>query len=178
MDLKNNLEISVKELSTNTNFSSKEIVNEKELFDFASKSKFPSHGLILRNAHNEFEDITKGIRDSKTLKNSFNFLLEKYGKAYIETDMRAMHNPTRMKVIKQTTRLLAKKIRHKCPNCRAPGFGITYTKRGLPCSICHYKTNSVLSYVYSCSNCFFEKEALFPHKKVTEDPMYCDICNP
>ncbi|MFT6112190.1 MAG: hypothetical protein ACJAXV_000977, partial [Bacteroidia bacterium] len=39
-------------------------------------------------------------------------------------------------------------------------------------------TNSILSFMYSCQNCDFEKEEMYPHKKRTEEPMYCDFCNP
>ncbi len=48
IDKKNNIEIIVRELSTSTNFSGKEINSKNELMDFAQKIGFPSHGLILK----------------------------------------------------------------------------------------------------------------------------------
>jgi hypothetical protein len=59
-----------------------------------------------------------------------------------------------------------------------PGFGITDAKKGLECSLCGSPTNSTLSYIYICRHCEFTKEEMYPNKKTTEDPMYCDYCNP
>ena len=61
--LKNDLEIVVKEISTETNFNATEIKNESELMQFANKVKFPSHGLILKPSENDFSKIVKGITD-------------------------------------------------------------------------------------------------------------------
>jgi hypothetical protein len=44
---------------------------------------------------------------------------------YVETDMRAMYNPSRMTVIQNATKKLVEKINSCCPNCNIPGFGIT-----------------------------------------------------
>ena len=43
---------------------------------------------------------------------------------------------------------------------------------------CGSPTNSILSYIYICGHCKFKKEEMFPNKKTTEDPGYCDYCNP
>lgn len=44
----------------------------------------------------------------------YNYFMNTYGEAFIETDMRAMHNPTRLKVIKLATEALIKKINSCC----------------------------------------------------------------
>ncbi|RTY96888.1 hypothetical protein EKL98_16285, partial [Flavobacterium bomense] len=97
---------------------------------------------------------------------------------YIETDMRAMYNPTRMKVIEKAAFKLVDKIKSLCPKCRTPGFGIIDRREGLPCQQCHFPTRSTLSHIYSCQKCSYKKEEKYPNGKQTEDPMYCDICNP
>jgi hypothetical protein len=47
---------------------------------------------------------------------------------FVETDMRAMYNPSRMTVIQNATK--KEKINSCCPHCNIPGFGITDAKRG------------------------------------------------
>lgn len=178
IDKKNNLEIIVRELSTETNFNGAEIKTEEELYAFAKNAQFPSHALIIKNTKNDFTHIIKGITNSEHLKDTFKDFISKYGKAYIETDMRAMYNPTRMKIIEKATVKLANKINSLCPNCDIPGFGITDAKQGLPCELCNFPTRSILSYLYVCEKCSYKKEEKYPNGKHFESPNYCDVCNP
>ncbi len=178
LDKKNELEIISRELSTETNFNALEIKTEKELKDFATQANFPSHGLILRKAKDDFSVLVKGITNLEQLISTFNTLVAEHGKAFVETDMRAMYNPTRMNVIERAAIKLAEKINTRCPNCEMPGFGITAVKPGLPCELCHFPTRSTLSHVYTCQKCSFSNTKLYPNDKQREDPMYCDHCNP
>lgn len=178
IDKKNNLEIIARELSTATNFDGKEISTEEELMDFANSVGFPYHGLILRKEKSVNTGIVKGIIDENHLKKAFRKLYDGTNSIYAETDMRAMYNPTRMKVIEAATIKLIDKINSRCPQCTMPGFGITDGKRGLLCSLCGSPTNSTLTHIYACQHCQFTKEDMYPHGKTTEDPTYCDYCNP
>lgn len=178
IDKKNNLEIIARELSTTTNFNGQDIQSEQELLEFATSVNFPSHGLILRKSKESNQDIIKGITELNYLKESFHRLFDTHKSVYVETDMRAMYNPTRMQIIELATQKLAAKINSLCPQCNHPGFGITDAKKGLKCSLCGSATNSILSYIYVCEHCNYIKEEMYPHKKTTEDPMYCDLCNP
>jgi hypothetical protein len=178
IDKKNNLEIIVRELSTETNFNGSKIKNEKELLDFANLVKFPSHALILRKSKTDTTNIFKGITNLEDLKKSFHLMFDEFKSVYAETDMRAMHNPSRMAVIKNATKKLLDKINACCPQCNIPGFGITSAKKGLACSLCMAPTKSTLSFIYNCKKCDFKREEMYPNKKTTEDPMYCDYCNP
>lgn len=178
IDLKNNLELVARELSTNTNFNAKEIHSEEELFDFAQSIGFPFHALILRKSKEDNSEIHKGISDSSVLRATFEQLMLKYNSVYAETDMRAMNNPTRMKVIERAAEKLAKKVKSTCPQCQMPGFDVTDAKKGLKCGLCGLPTNSPISYIYRCSHCNFWREEMYPDNKTTEDPTYCDHCNP
>lgn len=178
IDQKNNLEIIVRELSMETNFNGQEVTTEKELLDFAAAVAFPSHGLILRASKTDHLNTTKGITDLNILKDTFDQLINGFNTAYVETDMRALYNPSRMKVIKAAAEKLVLKIQSLCPNCDQPGFGITEVKTGLECNLCGAPTNSILSHIYECERCKFQKETVYPHQKTSEDPMYCDYCNP
>ncbi len=178
IDKKNKLEIVVKELSTETNFNTSEIGNERELLDFATEVGFPSHGLILKNSKHNFSKIYKGIIDAKDLIKFYNELKLLSKTVWIETDMRANYNPTRMKTIQKATLKLIEKINSLCPKCKTPGFGICKSIRGLPCDLCGFATNSLLMNVAICQKCHLEQEYKFPHGKEKENPMYCDFCNP
>lgn len=178
IDRQNKLEIIARELSTETNFDGEEIHTEDQLINFAERVLFPSHGLILRKAKTAKTEMIKGIKDWNHLKDSFHQIQERHRSVYVETDMRAMYNPSRMKVIEKAAQKLIDKIRSCCPECHTPGFGVTEVKAGLPCRWCHSPTQSTLSYLYTCQKCGFTKKKQYPHEKTTEDPAYCDICNP
>lgn len=178
IDKKNKLEIIAREISLETNFNAATISSETELWQFMDVVKFPSHAVILRKSVQENADIFKGIQDKNELLNIFHELFSKYQKVYVETDMRALYNPTRLEVIRKATLKLVEKIKSVCPACNFPGFSIKKTKKGLKCNLCGSPTNSLLSVISMCENCGFEKEQLYPHQKTEEDPMYCDNCNP
>jgi len=177
-DFKNDIEIVTREISLETNFYGKIIIDEPDLLAFAEQVNFPSHAIILKSTEQNFLKIHKGITTMKSLLKHFHELKEEFNSVYAETDMRAMYNPTRMKVIKKVTKKLVDKIKSKCPNCFLPGFDILKAIPGLPCKNCALPTRSTLSYLYKCEKCFFEKELIYPKGIKFEDPTFCDYCNP
>ena len=178
IDRKNDIEIISSETSLNTNFGGRMVDSFSDLLNFASDSKFPSHALILRKDEHSKENIFKGITTHDHLKEAYTFLFENYGTVFAETDMRAMYNPTRMFVIERVFEKLIEKINCKCPHCSTIGFDIVIYKRGLPCSQCGFKTNSILAHQYQCKKCNYNEDKIYPNGFLFEDPMYCDICNP
>jgi hypothetical protein len=178
IDKRNKLEIVVRELSLATNFDGKIIKSEADLVNFAAKSQFPSHGLILKNAEEQFTEVKKDIQNEAELLDSYHYFLEKYGSCYIETDMRAMNNPSRMKVIEKATLQLIEKVKSYCPECQTPGFVINKVIAGLRCELCNMPTKSTLVHVYECEKCHFTLDKKHPNNKTYEDPAYCDFCNP
>ncbi len=178
LDRKNNLEIIARKLSTETNFNEQELSDYDALLAFAHQVDFPKHGLILRASKDDYSEIIKGITDFEVLHQSFEKLTQKNNKVYAATDMRAMYNPTRMKVIEKTAQELLQKIQSCCPQCHTPGFAVVEVQKGLPCSLCGLATQSTLSHCYGCQHCSYRQEKIYPHNKTSEDPMYCDFCNP
>lgn len=178
IDKKNKLEIIAKELSFKTNFNGSEIKSESELTEFAHLAKFPSHSLIVRKAKDDFQEIIKGVNSFEKLHSSFQFFFTKFGKAYVETDMRALYNPTRMEIIEIAAQKLLKKILCSCPACYTPGFDIIEVLPGLPCLLCSLPTRSARSHIYACKKCDCRREVFYPFHIMEEDPMYCDYCNP
>jgi hypothetical protein len=178
IDKENDLEICVRELSTKSNFSGEEIKTENELIRFAENTKFPSHGLIIRKTKDDYSDIKKGITNLQELKKHFQSFMNLYGIVYLETDMRAMYNPTRMIVIEDGTKKLIEKIKSCCPVCNTPGYAIDKIVQGLKCEYCHSPTRSTLAHLYMCIKCSFSEEKKYPHQKLFEEQLYCDVCNP
>jgi hypothetical protein len=178
VDRKHRLQIVARALSTATNFNARDVSNENELMAFAQEVGFPAHGLILRRSQTTFDDIIKGITNVSDLREGFNRLMSQYGQVYVETDMRAHLNPTRMKVIEEATLQLLEKLSSLCPQCQTPGYSVTQAKKGLPCGLCGLPTATVRSHVYVCAHCAFSHEVDFPGGQTTQDAMYCDFCNP
>jgi len=178
VDKKNNIEVWAREFSTSTNFSGTMLESKTDLMEFAETVLFPSHGLIIRKAQEDNTEIVKGICNKQELLAHFDYFMNKYGKAFVETDMRAMYNPTRMNIIEKATENLIAKLSNFCPNCDTPGFSITEVKEGLPCTRCNFPTRSTLAHIYECKTCNYKNEVLYPHEKYVEEPTFCDSCNP
>lgn len=178
MDLKNKLEIIHVERTIKTNFCSEQIETVQDLTKFAEKVGFPSHGLILKGKLNGKEKYFKGIVDHSMLIKYFLSLKKRQDTITGETDMRAMFNPTRMEIIQQAAINLVKKINNLCPNCASPGFGAERSIPGLPCAQCSLPTRSIKANIFQCLKCSFEQEVEITSHNKTEDPMYCDFCNP
>lgn len=178
LDKANNLEVIGQELSTETNYNQQIIKTLEDAYNFASKVGFPEHGLIVR-IDTSVKEIIKGITTEKDLVEAVESALTKSpNSVQLETDMRAMYNPTRMKNIEKATCNLIQKLQQLCPNCNYPGFDVAETKKGLPCAICNLPTTQILAEIYQCKNCNFRQELLFPSSVEKADPAQCIYCNP
>lgn len=175
MSRKKDFEMVVKMTSLQTNYASYEMDSEGTLNAFLQQVKFPSHGLHVKGPEGYLE---KGIRSENRLNQAIHEAVKRFGTYTLETDMRAMNNPTRMSVIQELTGKLVEKMRSCCPSCQRPGFSPTDVIRGLVCSSCSLPTKSVKSVIYSCEGCHYTSCIDFPDSKTTEDPMFCDFCNP
>jgi hypothetical protein len=100
VDRKNDLEITVKTCSLQTNYASYEMGSEIKLADFLQQVKFPSHGLHVKGPEGYIE---KGITSENKLNEAMSAAVNRFGTYTLETDMRAMNNPTRMSVIQELT---------------------------------------------------------------------------
>ena len=178
VDKKNKIEIAAREITTATNFSGATVDNETALRSFAEQALFPSHGLILSEGQKNKQHISKGIHSWNVLTETFHSMKRQQMEIYVETDMRAMFNPTRMKAIGKACEKLIEKIKSTCPNCHCPGFSVSAVQEGLPCSLCGRATRSTLLYRYVCQKCQHEEIKRYPNNKQEEDPMFCDYCNP
>lgn len=177
-DKKNDLEILAREISTDTNFGSAEVQSKEELLAFAEKSLFPSHALILSAVGENSTAFVKGITTHDELLSVFQELNYKAKTVLVQTDMRALYNPTRMKNIEKACYKLMQNIKSSCPGCVTPGYNVSDVLSGLPCSLCGRPTKSILAHQYVCKKCGHEERRYYPNLKLEEDPTFCDYCNP
>jgi hypothetical protein len=178
IDQRNQLEILAREVSAETNFLQATLYSLDELEGWLQKARFPSHGVIIRPTEVDYKQEAKGLHDIQQVQNVARFFLDRYGSFYIHTDMRAMHNPSRMKVIEKTTHTLLHKIHSTCPQCAAPGFELMEYIPGLPCASCGLPTREPRSVIFRCAKCTYEIETKNLGQPEAADPVGCDYCNP
>lgn len=178
MDRKNQLEVFVREVSFDTNFGGTVVYNWNDLREFTIKCQFPSHALVVKDSEIHPKKIDKGITDSQQLFEIVETYFSKGENCYVETDMRAHFNPSRMRVIEQAGIALVTKISSCCPRCQTPGFGVVKALSGLPCAWCKSPTRSTLAHLYECQKCGYQTEKIHPHQKTLESPEFCNYCNP
>ena len=155
------------------------VTSWEELNDFLSVADFPSHQLVIRPDDEYSIVCRKGIAEIDILRQAYDWALNlsKNGHVFVENDLRAHTNPTRMSNIQKATSNLALKMNSICPKCDSPGFWVTKAKSGLPCSHCHSPTQLPIAEIWTCVKCdhFKEVEIDNEHKA---DPSKCNYCNP
>ncbi len=175
-DREQNIEVSIRSLSTETNFSSQYCATWEEVQIFAERIGFPTHGLILKP--DGIAKVHKGIDNPDLLQSLFEAFSETSTGCTLETDMRAMFNPTRMRHIYSAAQKLSLKLLSCCPSCDIPGFGEERVEGGLPCAQCGLPTDSILFKEMTCVHCQHQSITSFPNGKQVEDPQFCSFCNP
>ncbi|WP_144783425.1 DUF6671 family protein [Microbacterium sp. BH-3-3-3] len=134
---------------------------------YLARAGFPHHGVVARTA----EGLQKGIQDAAVID-----ALLRRGPVELEPDLRAHMNPTRRRVLRRLSWLLAARLTQRCPGCRCPGFGTVGVVRGLPCGACGNATSQVRLDVDGCPACDEQRERPRPEREA--DPTTCDACNP
>lgn len=169
-----------------TGFSSGPAQNEngyishwEELAKFADSALFPSHYLVVKPTDEYHPQSRKGIQDLAELKDAFEWAkgLSSKGIVYVENDLRAFANPTRMENIRKAAIDLANKMNSVCPECSTPGFWITDMKRGLPCNACGLATDEEIAKIWSCLKCGYQETEGMKVLRFA-DPSKCKHCNP
>ena len=159
--------------------TSRQVSSWDELNALLSEAQFTTHQLVVRPDDEYHPECRKGIKDLESLKEAFDWAtnLSKKGNVFIENDLRAHTNPTRMGNILKATQDLSRKMNSVCPECQSPGFWITERKKGLPCSSCEAPTNLPIANIWSCVKCDYNKEEVIDNQ-TKADPSKCNYCNP
>lgn len=159
MDRKRGFQLSVSHVGEKTNYQMQVVEALEELEEFAAQAKFPSHALIARpndpkyptDATVIFEGITTQNELKTAVKESLRYSRDR--RAWVQTDMRAHMNPSRMAVIQEVADTLAQRLATTCPACGAPGWGSVRAERGLFCESCAEPTQKVVSEIFGCVLC-------------------------
>lgn len=178
-DKKENMEIYGVYEGSETNFAHLKTNSFESALKFAEQIGFPEHFLILRPDDEYSKNIFKDIDNVEKLKEIFDkcLTISRTDNVFLETDMRAHANPTRMKNIEKATLNLISKLMNFCPKCDAPGFIIKQAIKGLPCELCGLSSEMTLKYIYCCHRCKYEMEELYPRGEYAP-AQYCNYCNP
>jgi len=181
IDRKRDLHLSLSHLSTKTNYLMEALDSMDMLREFAVKTKFPGHALIVRpNDNSHLNLIFKGINSHESLEDAFQQSLEHStdGKVWVETDMRAHMNPSRMTVIGEVADKLARQLAVNCPRCQSPGWGVVRVAKGLECDLCGMPTEWVKEEILGCEKCRFEEITGRSDGLKSAEPKNCSNCNP
>lgn len=151
----------------------------EELEKFAQAALFPSHYLVIKPTDEHHPKSIKNISEINQLKDAFEWASahSSKGVVYVENDLRAFTNPTRMDNIRRAVIDLANKMNSLCPACQMPGYWIQDIERGLPCNACGMPTEQEIAKIWGCLKCEYrDKEGM----KVLRfaNPSQCQHCNP
>jgi hypothetical protein len=146
---------------------------------FAQQWRFPDHHLVMRPEQDGEPRIRKGIASWAELEAQFRWAQKRSPNAqvFIETDMRANANPTRMQAIQRAAIELGQRLASLCPACTTPGFWIVRHVPGLPCGLCGEPTQTAIADVLACVQCDYHFDRQRADVCVA-DPAHCDFCNP
>lgn len=150
----------------------------EEVEAFAGTVGFPEHALVVRPRHEGDPRIRKGLADWESLREAFQWACAAAanGSAFLETDLRAHLNPTRMEMIALAAQDLVRRLSTPCPACAAPGFQLAERVPGLPCEDCGTPTQLTRTDIYRCAKCAHQVTVDRP--ETAAPPGRCDRCNP
>lgn len=128
-----------RELTAKTNFAQVEARFLAEIEAFADRTGRPDHAMIVMESQ-DGPIIGKGIMDGRSLSDLALPVVRRRGSVWLEADMRAHLNPTRMEAIARATADLARRLSARCPQCHFPGW-IPRRRAGRPCLWCEGPTH-------------------------------------
>lgn len=177
IDQHNDLEIAGESVTLKTNFAHQYVTNLAEVLAFAQAVGFPEHGIVVRRDDKDNQDMVKNLMDLPALEAAVGHLFKTSGlpRIWLETDMRAHRNPTRMDNIRAATEILIANAQRTCPQCQTPGFSVTESLPGRPCEDCGLPTPLQLTDRSTCQKCGYTQVL-----RTTELAYagYCLNCNP
>lgn len=181
IDRRHGFHLHLSHLSEKTNYRIEAVDSYEALQKLAEEAQFPSHALILRpNGREAKAPLFKGIDSQDALEEAYKECLKHSvdGKVWLETDMRAQFNPSRMQVIGELAVKMADRLATHCPKCSTPGWGKIRVEKGLECGWCGSETELVKSEIYGCTKCAHEKTTGRTDGLEKAEPGNCGYCNP
>lgn len=181
IDRDTGLELIGHDASPVANYGHAIVSNLEDVAAFTERARLPDHGLIVMG----FDGVQpapervliKDVVDQTSLDSAVRQTIDICGSAFIETDMRAHRNPTRMAAIERAAGNLVRRYLSWCPACAWPGFDVTERVAGLPCAWCGEPTHVIQTEVQSCTQCGHRLERPATTETIA-DPGRCESCNP
>ncbi len=155
-----------------TNYAQLSAPDLSSALAFATRVSFPTHGVIVGKPGDPW--FAKELGSIAVLEQSIVTALAA-GPVWLETDMRAHRNPTRMAMIRRCAEALYTRLTHACPKCFRPGFGPVALIPGARCELCGEPTRAARAQKLACGGCGFTAEELL---REHVPPANCDHCNP
>lgn len=155
-----------------TNYAQRTITDWAQAQAFATEAGFPAHGVVVGKPHTP--GYAKDCTGWEMLEDQVRAALQN-GPLWLETDMRAHRNPTRMAMIAQCADQLARLLQCRCPACQQVGFGEELPITGAICESCGQATTALRAKMVTCNACGFSNEI---ELRRTVDASRCGFCNP
>jgi len=156
--------------------------NAHELTAFLDRIGFPDHAVIVKPNQPEpgSHPVQKGLRSHQALAGALAecSARSRDGRAFVQTDMRAHMNPTRMEAIGRLAQRLCKRLATSCPACGVPGFGQVDVETGSPREWCGGPSLIVRYQIYGCVACDHREKRPRADGHSHADPGQCPECNP
>lgn len=180
LDQERDLCVVEQRLEWRTNYSQTVLEPDQSVEAWLAQVRFPSHAVIARPAMAQAGELFKGLRTAAALTEAISRCraADPDGRVWLETDMRAHCNPTRMRSIRQLGLALVRRLRCPCPECGTPGWGLLDTLPGLPCSDCGTATELSLAEIWGCQQCGARREQPRRDGAQRADPGQCPWCSP
>jgi hypothetical protein len=119
--------------------------------------------------------VRRDIESRNDLRDAADNLIARCGAAWIVPDQHADRDPSRMRVIARAAEDLVHRLRRLCPSCRAPGYGLSERRAGLPCEECGAPTDRPSYEVWRCwSGARAETMPVTGRAPMAE----CTVCHP
>lgn len=165
-------------VSGRTNFASALVASWAEAKHFAERVGFPQHYLVVRPQHQDYPVFRKGLSDWLAFEHAVAWAMAvaENAQVFIETDMRAFANPSRMETIRLAAQELAIRLTSYCPVCRAPGFARAEVVKGLPCENCGMPTAEIKADLLRCVRCGHQQQ--IERARQYANAGQCHLCNP
>lgn len=162
-------------LTTATNFMQVDARSWSEVETFADAIGFPGHAIVVMQGKNG-PVIAKGVTREGELKSICDPHIAARGSIWLEADMRAHLNPTRMEAVAAAAADLVSRLQARCPACTYPDW-TPRLRGGRPCAWCNGPTVEAWIEEYLCEACGHHTErCIEPERK--GEPGHCNECNP
>ena len=189
IDRRHQLTISEHAMSRRTNYSSFKTATPEAALGWLKEVGFPSHAVMVGSPSGvpvpssvppSMDWLAKGVHSREELARWMAIAAQRSedGMAWLETDMRAHCNPTRMASIRRLAFQLVRRINASCPACAAPGWGLLRTIGGLPCSSCGSATELLAFEEFGCIHCNYTELHPRQDQLLAADPGQWGYCNP